>query len=159
MTREERKMIQLVRESDVIDFTDGSELATAAKYLFDVAIKTLEQEPCEDVVSRQAVKKALRNRIEESISDCINALPSVTPTQKWIPVSERLPEKNMACLVSVGKFHITQIAMYSDLMQTIDHKTFHQGNYGKKGFKDITEYVTAWMPLPTPYKAEMESDT
>ena len=44
MTETERKMIQLVRESDVIDFTDGSELATAAKYLFDVAIKSLKND-------------------------------------------------------------------------------------------------------------------
>ena len=51
------------------------------------AIKTLEQEPCEDCVSREAVKEELRNRIGESISDCINALPSVTPARKkgkWI---------------------------------------------------------------------------
>lgn len=35
---------------------------------------------------------------------------------RWIPVSERLPEKNMRCLVTVGKFNLTQTAIYSDLM-------------------------------------------
>ena len=44
MTEKEREMIQLVRESDVIDLTDGSELAIAARYLFDVAIKSLEDD-------------------------------------------------------------------------------------------------------------------
>ena len=56
-----------------------------------LAIKALEKEPCEDCVSREAVKEALRNRIGESISDCINALPSVTPTRKkakWIVLKD-----------------------------------------------------------------------
>ena len=75
---------------------------------------------------------------------------------KWIPISERLPEKNMSCLVSVGKLCLTQIAIYSDLMGTINHKIFYQGDYGYGDFKDITEYVKAWMPLPEPYKVESE---
>ena len=71
---------------------------------------------------------------------------------EWISVSERLPDKNMICLVSVGKFNFTQIAIYSDLMGTINHKIFYQGDYGKNNFQNITEYVNAWMPLPKPYK-------
>ena len=74
------------------------------------------------------------------------------PQGEWIPVSERLPDKNMPCLVSVGKFNFTQIAMYSDLMETIEHKIFYQGDYGKNNFQNITEYVNAWQPLPEPYK-------
>ena len=72
----------------------------------------------------------------------------------WIPVSERLPEKNMECLVSVGELYFTQIAIYSDLMGTIDHRIFYQGDYGHRNFENITKYVKAWMPLPKPYKAE-----
>lgn len=71
---------------------------------------------------------------------------------KWIPVSERLPDKNMPCLVSVGKLNLIQMAIYSDLMETIDHKIFYQGDYGKNNFQNITEYVNAWQPLPEPYK-------
>jgi len=67
-----------------------------------------------------------------------------------------LPEKNMSCLVAVGKINLTQIAIYSDLMGTINHKIFYQGEYGKKDFQDITQYVNAWMPLPEPYKVESE---
>jgi len=74
------------------------------------------------------------------------------PQGEWIPVSERLPDKNMPCLVSVGKFNFIQIAMYSNLMETIDHKIFYQGDYGKNNFQNITEYVNAWQPLPEPYK-------
>jgi hypothetical protein len=76
--------------------------------------------------------------------------------QRWIPVSERLPEKNMRCLASVGELYLTQIARYSDLMGTLDHRIFYQGDYGYENFEDITQYVKAWMPLPTPYKTESE---
>lgn len=77
-------------------------------------------------------------------------------TYEWIPVNKGLPKKNMPCLVSVGKFNLTQIAMYSDLMGTIDHKIFYQGDFGYDNFEDITEYVKAWMPLPDTYKEENE---
>ena len=89
-------------------------------------------------------------------SECDRILKALEQESKWIPVSERLPEKNMPCLVSVGKLYLTQIAIYSDLMGTIDHKIFYQGDYGYGDFKDITEYVKAWMPLPEPYREESE---
>lgn len=73
---------------------------------------------------------------------------------KWTPVREGLPKKNMPCLVSVGGFHITQIAMYSDLMGTINHKIFYRGDYGHEDFMNITRYVEAWMPLPKPYEPQ-----
>ena len=72
MTREEA-----IAELNTFKIGAKSELGENA---LDMAIKALNQDPCEDAVSRKAVKEALRNRIGESISDCINALPSVTPT-------------------------------------------------------------------------------
>ena len=127
----------------------------------DMAITALKQEPCVDAISREDALMALTGEYTDSPIELlpkaikrINALPPVTPQpNKWIPVSERLPEKNMACLVAVGKFNLTQMAMYSDLMGTIDHRIFYQGDYGYDSFEDITEYVKAWMPLPLPYKA------
>ncbi len=76
----------------------------------------------------------------------------------WIPISERLPEKNMECLVTVGKFNITEIATYSDLMGIIDHRIFYKGEVGYHNFKDITKYVKAWMPLPKPYETQESED-
>ena len=78
----------------------------------------------------------------------------VIPQGKWIPVSERLPDKSMPCLVSVGKLNLTQIAMYSDLMGSRKPKIFFQNDYGKGGFQNITTIVNAWQPLPEPYKEE-----
>ena len=54
--------------------------------------------------------------------------------QKWIPVSERLPEKNNEVLVYDGKF--------------VFSKSFLDVSY-------VSKYgVTHWMPLPQPPKGE-----
>ena len=93
----------------------------------------------------------------EGIRDrLIKRLLEKNKVYEWISVDERLPEKNMACLVAVGKFNLTQIAMYSDLVGIIEHRIFYQGDYGHETFVDITQYVKAWMPLPEPYEAESE---
>lgn len=136
------------------------------------SIKT-ELDYCDDCISRKQALYELEqdqyhdefceeHHIDRSINMGmvkirLNELPSVNPQKSgWIPVSERLPEKNMVCLVAVGEFNLTQMAMYSDLMGTIDHKIFYQGDYGKENFANITQYVKAWMPLPKPYKVESE---
>lgn len=77
MTREEMEMRKLVRESDVIDKTNGTELAKAFNYLWK---KYIEQEPCEDCISRQAVIDLINADWEyEGLEVEINNLPSVTP--------------------------------------------------------------------------------
>lgn len=64
---------------------------------FKMAIKALEQEPCEDCISRQAAIDACLsgwNKDYKEIVEEIRTLPPVTPQPKtgWIPVSERPPE-------------------------------------------------------------------
>lgn len=71
--------------------------AFSVKEALDDAIKTLEKEPCDDCISRQAVlalptskTRTLSGKIvEEEVNiELIKALPSVTPKEKtghWIP--------------------------------------------------------------------------
>ena len=40
-------------------------------------VKQAELEPCDDAISRKAVKEALRDRVGKSISECINAIPPI----------------------------------------------------------------------------------
>ena len=69
----------------------------------DVAIKALEQEPCDDAVNRRAVLNTLNNadsvldedrtveRYKELLTACYIDLPSVTPAYKkdeWVSCSE-----------------------------------------------------------------------
>jgi len=104
-------------------------------------------------LDESVIQEVLNKRCMTAVAnEYLIELHGKRPQGEWTPVSERLPDKNMPCLVSVGKFNLTQIAVYSDLMKTIDHKIFYQGDYGKNNFQNITEYVNAWMPLPEPYK-------
>lgn len=78
----------------------------------------------------------------EEYSRIICQLPSVT--QKWIPVSERLPEKSDYCLCcdKDGYMIIGWIPKWSKEWCFDDD--------------EVDMDVVAWMPLPQPYKAESE---
>lgn len=81
------------------------------------------------------------------------------PVMKWIPVSERLPEANGRYLVTRGLnacgalWNRVYIANYSDLMGIKNEKIWWQGNVGKSDFERLDD-VTAWMPLPMPWRGE-----
>lgn len=61
-------------------------------------------------------------------------VPSVTPQEpRWIPVTERLPEENGGYLVTVKRGYVTTALWV--------------------GNAENWKEVTAWMPLPQPYRA------
>ncbi len=115
-----------------------------------------------------------KDRVIEVCQNCVDSWSGrkfkdhcTTPPQaleqtRWIPVSERLPRKGeygkvlVTYIPSGGTLWTTvMIAHYSDLMG-IAKPSFHIGEVGKESFQNITEQVTAWMPLPQPYKGESE---
>ena len=83
---------------------------------------------------------------------------------KWIPCSEKLPEKNGRYLATRGLsaaggiWNRVYICNYSDLMGLKKDKVFWQGNVGKSDFEEL-EDVIAWMPLPRPYRGETSEET
>lgn len=119
-----------------------------------------EQQPCEDCISRAEVLKILEK--EEFKGDAIyeieKKLPSVTPkAERWIPCTERLPKDGDTYLVTIeykGEVIGVDVASYSPVDGYID-KHWETFNDWKED-DDTCYHVSAWMPLPKPYKAESE---
>lgn len=111
----------------------------------DYIIKALEQQPCDDCVSRQAVKEGMIKygfhapdmTVTEFIED---DLMSVTPTQGWIPVSERLPKvgEKVLCQCQANIFEVLKLMV--------------DGWYHDENHCYMSGFVIAWQPLPKPYE-------
>ena len=104
-----------------------------------------------------------RNDLDKTTVDtCKGAIAALEQT-RWIPVSERLPEKNGRYIVTRGLnacgtlWNRVYIANYSDLMGLKKEKIWWSGNVGKSDFERHDD-VIAWMPLPEPYKVEREKE-
>ena len=105
-----------------------------------------EQQPCEDCISRKDAIKIFGevhplDYNKQSYIANIKKLPSVTPQQeRWIPCSERLPEREGWYLTSLGDktYGGADVDMYC------------------KGWVKYGTHVLAWMPLPEGYKEEDE---
>ena len=83
-----------------------------------------------------------------------NGIPYEERTKgEWIPVSERLPNRN-------GCYNVTRIiegTRLTDVCYFDGQNTWHRDtgvNHGRPYLND----VIAWQPLPKPYKEEGESD-
>ena len=70
---------------------------------------------------------------------------------RWIPVSERLPDPDEYILVSFENFSVPMIGRYT--VDDEDNGTFRIGDE-VDSFVDNDLFVNAWMPLPKPYKEE-----
>lgn len=125
----------------------------------EMAFKALNQEPCEDAVSRQAVLEQTYNWSKDEflrvtnpfhyLRKRINSLPSVNPQEpKWIPVSERLPEDKYAVLVWCPERKNIYCA-YREENQWWIFGAFVQ---------IVPNEVVAWMPLPQPYESQERSE-
>lgn len=77
--------------------------------------------------------------------------------QRWIPVTERLPEKQGWYHVAIRDEKTKRIAVEIDLYSIETAKNFgHEIGFCKDGRWDGREKVIAWMPLP---KAPEDGDT
>lgn len=116
----------------------------------------LEQELCEDAVSRKSVITIIQNHWWNcrDIDKLVNELPPVTPQEsRWIPVSERLPDRE-EYIANNGRFIVSDgERSYSEYFDIYDKECF--GEPTMYGFR-VDRVVAAWMPLPEPYKEDKE---
>lgn len=75
--------------------------------------------------------------------------PSVTPIQKWIPTSERLPRQD-ECVDDVCKHYLIQDE-YGD-MRVATYTSY--GWVPIDAIYALEDDVVAWQPLPIPYREE-----
>ena len=105
----------------------------------------------------------LQNQWQSDV-DALNGLPSAQPEQRWIPVSERLPEEYGEFLVTM-----TEKAKAKDLGFDIDETYIRKMRYNSNGWQlprhipswineAVKDEVLAWMPLPELYQEEGEKD-
>ena len=144
MTNEEAKEIFLNR-----GFVNGLFDGDKWRQSIVVISKWLQQEPCEDCISREAVIDVLtKHRVHfvdmVAITSDLKDLPSVQPMRpkgEWTLSSKKMPEESGYYLVSGGgKVWIC--------------KMFDSG-YLKGWCNDARNpVVEAWMPLPTPYEPQ-----
>lgn len=120
----------------------------------DIAIKALEQEPCNDVISRQAVLDVIdRELFKWDVMSEVRQMPSVTPQTKtghWIPVSEMLPAEDGFYLATCDGEICGESEPFSGLAEIKNGKWVDD--------EEDYQCVVAWMPLPEPYKPQKMRD-
>jgi hypothetical protein len=84
---------------------------------------------------------------EEVIDVAIKALEQEPKTGHWIPVSERLPEDSELVLFSTKTDRVCEGRYFAD-------NTDRQWYAFRDEIFAWNNVVTAWMPLPEPYKAD-----
>lgn len=91
-----------------------------------------------------------RKYMEEGMSEALDmAIKTLEQEQEWIPVSERVPEDSELVLFSTKTDRVFTGRYFDD-----------DTDFQWYAFRDETfvedNVVTAWMPLPEPYKGESE---
>ena len=183
---EEHKFILELLEQESYD-KYIKEIDHLRKYISKLETQIMEQQLCEDAISRQAVldQTYLWSKDEflrvtnpfDYLRKRINSLSPVTPQPKWIPVSERLPEDNgwYQCTVISDNLSLIMDLFYKS-GKWLDNRRIDMYNiydiygYGfipekhKLSYQELisdfdwTKNVVAWMPLPQPYKGESEEN-
>ena len=107
----------------------------------------------DDVIYRQAAIEALHQWFADGFEEdrwwnsthvlaALEGLPSAQPEQRWIPCSEKLPEKEVVYIITV----------HCEDRNFITFDNFCSYKHGWKEWSN--QEVLAWMPLPEPYREE-----
>lgn len=131
------------------DYTEGITCgaALAMEYIKQLPSAKPERKTDGDTISRQAAINAIHEiehidcegwELIDDIEECLKQLPSA---QQWIPVTERLPDKDVPVLVYLFG-DVPHIAWIN-----------RDGEWETEEFIIDCDYLPkAWSPLPEPFK-------
>lgn len=113
-----------------------------------------------DLISRQAAIDLLKQMRKDgdmvpwegkNVFARIRELPAAQPEQRWIPCSERLPEKPEQVLIYARNVHYV-LAKYREIRTWEGiYKMAWVMEDAYNAPHEIKHDVIAWMPLPEPY--------
>ena len=112
-----------------------------------------------DLISRRMVSDLfdaweaaeLDHHIPKILRDRLKAIPSAQPEQRWIPVSERLPEDEYVLISKIPTKISGNKWSVAIAIRTADPRS-RKIQWRDSGFGVIQDdKVLAWMPLPEPY--------
>lgn len=130
-----------------------------------------------DLIRREDAERYIDNLLQSwcsyaneeyrrGLEDCLEGVQSLPSADRWIPVSERLPETNNGRYLFVRKLYIdcqnepiywVSIAWYGKPLmptQRVKGKCWYIPDDGNDVV--IDDVVIAWMPLPEPYEGVTE---
>ena len=121
------------------------------------------QNVCTDAISRRAAIDAFEKRahidwerlkVLDPLLEEIDELPSVSMEKpnRWIPVSERLPENGCFVIVTIKDESGDSLYLYSDFGWYLDKAACWIIDAEQR-----TDII-AWMPLPAPYDPQERSE-
>lgn len=102
-----------------------------------------------EILSRPFSMQEVPKEILDAHRLAISALEK-QEKDRWIPVTERLPEKDCRCRVTEGDFKFVIDCNWNN-----HKKQFEAWSYYDDGYIPITN-VTAWKPIEEPYTEEEE---
>jgi hypothetical protein len=111
----------------------------------------------EDLIRRSDVFEAVGeayNRFDnwDAFATAIKSIPAIEPKQEWIPCNKRLPEANEQDEQGFYKAYLVQ---RNNKMHTARWNGEHWILWT---IGTVLDGVTAWMPLPKPYKEGAEDE-
>ena len=148
MTKQEKIIVSVYTGTLMCDFGDVHEY--------------IEKKLGRPVYTHELADKNIQKEIEEkSKEDFLEICKQEEPEQKtgkWIPATEKLPEKDGKYLVwaviSYTPDHVDESCEY----QQIAIASFLSGKYGSDFYGNNIEKVIAWMPIPEPYVPQESED-
>ena len=86
---------------------------------------------------------------KEKLKDTMLELEDIEKVNRWIPITERLPETDDYILLSFENFSLPDIGRYE--VDENGDGAFYPGDEDRS-YNSFGLFANAWMPLPEPYR-------